>query len=107
MGQIASTLDLIDLPAGDGRPEVACAVLFPEAYLGATLPLCLGLIEDPLAKAATLDTTVQPGLFRSRGFRGPFWLPLIMGRSAGLSALEEGPGSSLEGQEAAGTFCGE
>ena len=36
-----SKLDLIDLPAGDGRPEVPCAVLFPEAHSGATLPLCL------------------------------------------------------------------
>lgn len=36
-----STLDLIDMPAGDGRPDVPCAVLLPEAHAGATLPLCL------------------------------------------------------------------
>ena len=38
---MASRLDLIDLPAGPGRPDVPCAVLLPEAQARAALPLCL------------------------------------------------------------------
>jgi S-formylglutathione hydrolase len=38
---MASRLDLIDLPAGPGRPDVPCAVLLPEAQPKSPLPLCL------------------------------------------------------------------
>ena len=38
---MASRLDLIDFPAGPGRPDVPCAVLLPEKQPKAALPLCL------------------------------------------------------------------
>jgi S-formylglutathione hydrolase len=38
---MGSRLDLMDLPAGPGRPQVPCAVVQPEAQIGTPLPLCL------------------------------------------------------------------